>query len=759
MRAIGTFLIVLCLSGLPAMGASFHVVPHPGPNDIPSLQAALDLAQLGDEILLAAGSYSGEFTIDKSVQIRGEPGVEVIPAGYSKVAFTITGGKVTITGVTVKGEGTGIKITGNADLTIEHCQFSGLDVGADLKDGRGKIVDSEFHSCATAITADVRLEVNGCSFSGNAVGIDGYYGAVVLLRDSTFMKNGEAIIGEPPCRVDGNGNRFSENGLDLAGAVSPEVRPHEEGAQMTVEYPSTAYPSLQAAVDAVQTGGKLVVTGPFSESAVIDRSISILPLRSSSQAIFGHPADGKLLPVFSLIGDVQVEMQDFEIHGGIVLGPEAKLSLTDVSISGGSLELTGDSELFWNSGSGELHVTREAVATIEDLTLTGEPGLQVKDLGTVNATHCIVSSPTLQTALTVGGSASLTLAGSFVVGRLTLTDRAQVRIEDSSLGGLARSNKDRPLFAIELAGPVDLALDNVDIGRAWVGLYFAADARLSLAGVKIHDTHVGIGIENRVSEFDFPFGLWTPKVIPHVVIKGTGLTLSNNEVDFAPAATQEPWPIGFYERVYKDRKQDPATAQALDRIARAAKTIKSYHLRVRDNYSWREEIEEIYYVPPDKLRIDTYQSDKLVETILSNGHTLWDYRSFDKSVAKLDIDSLRDDHPNDWKGIWREHTRFDPTFADLYLPSVAYLGTEQIDGEMTYVFSGIPIRGAISDAVSMKVWISPQDRIWRKIEYYTTTGKAFLTKTVLAAETDVAIPDGTFELQVPEGTKINNKSG
>jgi len=58
----------------------------------------------------------------------------------------------------------------------------------------------------------------------------------------------------------------------------------------------------------------------------------------------------------------------------------------------------------------------------------------------------------------------------------------------------------------------------------------------------------------------------------------------------------------------------------------------------------------------------------------------------------------------------------------------------------------------------MKIWVSPQDGIWRKIEYYTSSGKAFLTKTVLEAETDVAIPDGTFELQVSEETDINNKS-
>jgi outer membrane lipoprotein-sorting protein len=234
-----------------------------------------------------------------------------------------------------------------------------------------------------------------------------------------------------------------------------------------------------------------------------------------------------------------------------------------------------------------------------------------------------------------------------------------------------------------------------------------------------------------------------------VVIESTGLTLFDNEVDFAPAATQEPWPVGFYERVYKDRKQDPATAQALDRVAQAAKTITSYHLRVRDSYSWGEEIEEIYYVPPDKLRIDTYQSDKLTETILSDGHTLWDYKVFLKSATKLDLEPLQKESPDSWLTFVRERTRFDPTFADLYLPSAAYLGTEEMDGEGTCVFSGVPIRGAISDAVSMKIWVSPQDGRWRKIEYYTTTGKAFLTKTVLEAETDVTIP---------EGLDINNES-
>jgi len=740
-----------------AAGATINVVPNPAPGEL-SLDTALELANPGDEILLAPGSYSGKFTVDKSVEIKGEAGAEVIAEEDFAVAFTITGGRVTMTGLALKGKGTGIVVTGNADLEVDHCRFFGLGVGLHLADGRGKISNCEFDSCGKAVVACVRLQVAGCAFTKNEVGLDAQYGASVRISGCSFGNNERAIIGEAPCQVDGEGNRFFQNGLDLTGAVSPELRPHDEGTEMSVEYPSTAYPSLQVAIDAVQMGGTLMITGPFSDSAVIDHSINVLPSGSSFLGISGHPTDGRPLPVFSVIGNVNVEIERLRVHGGIAVGPQAKLSLTNVSIINQPLELTGNSELDWHGGSGGLHIGREATATIEGATLTGEPALQVEGMATADLTHCIISSSSVKTAVSVKGNASLRLARSFVVGTLTLNDRSQVRVNDSSIGGSMGSNSDRPRFAIELAGPGDLTLNNVEIGSAWVGIYLSADAQISLAGVRIRDTHVGMGVENCVSEFDFPFGLWTPKVLPEVVVEGSGVTLSNNDVDFAPAATQAPWPVGFYESVYGDRKPDPLTAQAIDSIAQAAKAITSCHLRVHDDYSWMAKVEEIYYLFPYKLRIDIYESDKLVETTLSNGHTLWDYKVLRESATKIDLDSLREEFPDSLLSVIRERTRFDPTFADLYLPSVVYLGTEQIDGDETYVFSGTPIRGAIRDEVKMKVWISPHDGIWRKIVYYTTRGKAFLTKTVLTSDTNVVIPDGAFELQLPEATDVRDET-
>ena len=76
--------------------------------------------------------------------------------------------------------------------------------------------------------------------------------------------------------------------------------------------------------------------------------------------------------------------------------------------------------------------------------------------------------------------------------------------------------------------------------------------------------------------------------------------------------------------------------------------------------------------------------------------------------------------------------------------SSVYLGTERINGETTYVFSGIPIRGG-GDAVKMKIWISPRDGLWRKIEYYSSRGKVFWTKSVTQLELNLAIPDGEFK--------------
>ncbi len=747
MRTFIAAITILSIFALVAAGATINVTPNPGPGEI-SLAAALEIAQPGDEIVLSAGSYSGAFTIDKSVEIRGETGAEVTAAEDYKAAFRITGGRVTITGLAVNGPGTGIEVTGPADLAVDQCRFSGLKTGVHLADGRGKITGCSFDSCEEGIVAGARLQVAGCGFTENGVGLAAHSGASVQINDCQFTSSERAITGETPCHVDGTGNRFSDNGLDLIGDVSPYLRPHGTGAKMTARYPSPAYPSLQAAVDALQSGGKLIITEPFAESAVIDRSLSILPAGPDPVAISGRPTDAQTLPALSIVGDVQVDIERLQVYGGIVVGPKAKLSLTKVSIVDQSLELTGKSELIWSGGSGELHVAREATATLDGVSLSGAPGLQVKGLGRVNLTHCIIDSPRLKTAASVGGLGQLTIERSFLVGTLTLNDRAQVRVSDSSIGGFARLNGDLPSFAIELAGPADLTLDGVEVSNTEVGIYFAASGHVALSAVRIHGTHVGMGIENRVSEFDFPFGLWTPKVTPTVVVEGPGVTMSNNDVDFAPAVTQEPWPVGFYEEVYGDQDPDTATVQALDDVTRAGKSITSCHLRVHDDYSWRDKDEEIYYVRPDKLRIDIYESDKLVQTLINDGHTLWDHDIFGKSVTKLDLDSLKKEHPDTWRQLLTERTRFDPAFADLYLPSAVYLGTEQVGGEDTYVFSGLPIRGANCDAVKMKIWISPRDGLWRKVEYYSTKGKTFLTKTVTQLELNPAVPAGKIQAGV-----------
>lgn len=757
-KAVGALLVLLPLLSPLAMGATINVVPHPGPGEL-SLATALELAQPGDEIALAPGSYSGEFTIDKSVQIRGEAGVQVIAAKDYETAFTISCGRVTISGLTLAGKGTGIEVTRTADLTIDRCQFSGLKTGLHLADGRGKITDSKFDSCGRGIVASVRLQVTGCNFTENGVGIAAQYGAIIRINNCTFTANARAVIGETPGRIDGSGNQFAGNGLDLIGDVSPNVRPHETAARMIVEYPSTMYPNLQAAVDAVQSGGKLVITGIFADSAVVDQSIDIVPAADKQLDVSGHPAGEMLLPVFSIIGASKVNISKLRLHGGIAVGSEAQLNLVDVSLRDRPLAITGNSSLGWHGGGGALIATREAKATLTDVVLAGKPALSVEELANVSVSRSRLNASAGENAVTAAGFSQLTVAGSHVVGTVKLSDRAQVKVTDSTINGTNDPHADRLLYAIDLAGPVDLVLNNVEVSDAYVGIYFAANVRLTLAGVTIHGTHVGMGIENRVSEFDFPFGLWTPKIIPKVVVKGSGVMMTNNEVDFAPAATQEPWPVGFYEAVYGDRGPNSITAEAIDSVAHAAKAITSCHLRVHDDYSWMNKVEEIYYVRPNKLRIDIYESDKLVETILSNGHTLWDHDIFGKSATKLDLDSLRSEHPTDWLNILREQTRFDPTFADLYLPSAVYLSTERINGETTYVFSGIPIRGAISDAVRMKIWVSPRDGLWRKVEYYTTKGDAFLTKTMLEREMNVGISNEKFMIEDLPGVKIQDITG
>lgn len=70
---------LLALAPSTALAGTFVVAPTPGPGvDFTSIQAAIDAAVDGDELVLRAGSYQEQVVVDgKSLVVHGEPGAAV----------------------------------------------------------------------------------------------------------------------------------------------------------------------------------------------------------------------------------------------------------------------------------------------------------------------------------------------------------------------------------------------------------------------------------------------------------------------------------------------------------------------------------------------------------------------------------------------------------------------------------------------------------------------------------------------------------
>ena len=178
----------------PSAGATLHV-----PGGYPTLQAAIDVASPGDEIVVAPGTYSGpgNHTVElrgKSLHLRSEggPDVTILDAQGSAVeprrvflihelegpacrieGFTITGGWAPAGSPVDIGAG---MFLGSASPTVEDCVFEGNHGWT----GAGLAMD---HSLAT---------IRGCIFRAN----EGNFSPAL------DVANSEPTVED--CRVEGN---------------------------------------------------------------------------------------------------------------------------------------------------------------------------------------------------------------------------------------------------------------------------------------------------------------------------------------------------------------------------------------------------------------------------------------------------------------------------------------------------------------------------------------------------------------------------
>lgn len=216
------FALVLVLTlGLvtaaPAGAATINVTP--GAN---AIQNAIDAAQPGDIINVAAGDYSENINVTERVILQADSGgVTVIPASGSDHIFYVTANNVTIDGFTLVGDtldspSRGILLEGVTDCTISNNNWSRTNPTGDTK-------------AIELLSAHSNI-IQGNTFTFNEKGT----GIRLNMSDSNLVKNntctgatyGVAIIGSSYNTIQGNttsGYYIMGAGISLSGGYTDNL--------------------------------------------------------------------------------------------------------------------------------------------------------------------------------------------------------------------------------------------------------------------------------------------------------------------------------------------------------------------------------------------------------------------------------------------------------------------------------------------------------------------------------------------------------
>jgi parallel beta-helix repeat protein len=192
----------------PASARVLHV-----PRDHTTLQAAVDAAQAGERVVLAAGVYNGNVTIvNKQVEIVGvAQGGRVVLEYKGNVNVVLVQGAaatITLSNLTIRHRGGvangssygAIIADGGSTVQVEGCDLSSEAGSGVYAQGEGtdlRLKDCTVHNCKNSgvlIALKAKATVEGCTSRDNGFsGIQVQRGASATLRGNTCTGNQHGI--------------------------------------------------------------------------------------------------------------------------------------------------------------------------------------------------------------------------------------------------------------------------------------------------------------------------------------------------------------------------------------------------------------------------------------------------------------------------------------------------------------------------------------------------------------------------------------
>jgi len=399
------------------------------------------------------------------ILIRGPAQVEIVdsvisnngvdPYGYG---LKLRGrAKASITGSTIRGNAHGIELWGLAEMKIRDTTISWARWGIEpWGSSRVEIATATISGMRTGlwVRETARARITNTTISETSwYGIEVWDSGQVEASDNLIEGNYGCGIAAWGGEVRGRGNRMSDNGADLCGSLSGELRlPLAEPTAEEIIFPSERYESLQEAIDALMPDGRIILAeGEHPAGVTIAKAITIEAVERAEVVLKGRSE--RYAPVLSLVGGADLTLKGIEVTGGgtgLALGADAETKITDSIITwnywvgigaGGRAKVEVATSTIFKNGFLGISLSGSAQAKITDTTISGNDyrGISLEDSAQAEITGSTIFRNA--SGISLGGRARLAITRSTIIESaldgITLGDSAQAEISDSLVSGNA----------------------------------------------------------------------------------------------------------------------------------------------------------------------------------------------------------------------------------------------------------------------------------------------------------------------------------